>query len=337
MKKPTDDYEVIKADQLPLNEAGALTSDLFIYMPTLNRYIRYVPAGDVVEAHKLEALKKHAVPELFIRKSYVPLPSDVPPGFDVLSKEQSSEIRRLAKSFMAAGAYPADSAFGEEQYQRILAQSDQFLAVITPDLKTIRRHLMKTTKYLHLMADAAAISTLATLFAIANDFKSQKSFRELSVATLIMDAALSEFSEDDLKTFLLSPESLSPETHAAIQQHPLVSYNIAREKMANVSETTLQLVLCHHELFNGKGYPRGIRYESLIPLTKILSLAVDVNEFMKVRALRKEPFSLEGTLAYLRDESGEAHLRRHNRQMIENVVRFTDQEYSGDDDDEIGS
>jgi HD-GYP domain-containing protein (c-di-GMP phosphodiesterase class II) len=83
--------------------------------------------------------------------------------------------------------------------------------------------------------------------------------RDLVYGTVLRDIGMIEISD----LVLRSPRSLSPEEWRLIKQHPLTGVEILAAM--NFSSTITDVVLYHHERFNGEGYPHGLR-GAAIPL-----------------------------------------------------------------------
>ncbi len=77
---------------------------------------------------------------------------------------------------------------------------------------------------------------------------------------------------------LLKDQQLTPEQRQIIQRHPEIGYNIisATPFLAKAAD----IVLCHHERFDGNGYPRGLR-GTAIPLGARIFSVVDTYDAMR--------------------------------------------------------
>jgi diguanylate cyclase (GGDEF)-like protein/putative nucleotidyltransferase with HDIG domain len=77
---------------------------------------------------------------------------------------------------------------------------------------------------------------------------------------------------------LLNEKQLTPEQRQIIQRHPEIGYNIisATPFLAKAAD----IVLCHHERFDGNGYPRGLR-GTAIPLGARIFSVVDSYDAMR--------------------------------------------------------
>lgn len=80
-------------------------------------------------------------------------------------------------------------------------------------------------------------------------------------------------------------EKLLPQEWAQIQAHPEIGYKILAKSKGLLK--IAQIVLNHHERWNGRGYPHGLKQE-LIPLgSRIIGLADAVDAITSIRPYRK--------------------------------------------------
>jgi HD-GYP domain-containing protein (c-di-GMP phosphodiesterase class II) len=72
---------------------------------------------------------------------------------------------------------------------------------------------------------------------------------------------------------LLKPGELTPEERATIQKHPIYAY----EMLSPIKFLTpaIDIPYCHHEKWDGSGYPRGLRGDAIPFFARIFSI-VDV-------------------------------------------------------------
>jgi putative nucleotidyltransferase with HDIG domain len=76
---------------------------------------------------------------------------------------------------------------------------------------------------------------------------------------------------------LVKPSKLSHLEFSIIKTHPMVGYDIL--KPLEFPPSTTQIVLQHHERWNGSGYPHGLSGENILMEARILGVA-DVLEAM---------------------------------------------------------
>ena len=101
---------------------------------------------------------------------------------------------------------------------------------------------------------------------------------------------------------LLKPGSLTPGERKVMQQHVLYGYNI----LAPIISTrhTLDITLYHHEHWDGKGYPYGLKGEQ-IPLVARLFTIIDVYDALKSDRPYRPAWSHSQVIQYLREQAGQ--------------------------------
>jgi putative nucleotidyltransferase with HDIG domain len=72
---------------------------------------------------------------------------------------------------------------------------------------------------------------------------------------------------------LLKPGELTPEERMTIQQHPIYAYQMLNP--IKFLRPALDIPYCHHEKWDGSGYPRGLK-EISIPFAARIFSVVDV-------------------------------------------------------------
>jgi len=100
---------------------------------------------------------------------------------------------------------------------------------------------------------------------------------------------------------LLKPGPLTDEEWAIMRQHPKYAY----ELLSPVAflRPALEIPYCHHEKWNGAGYPRGLKGEQ-IPLAARLFAVVDVWDALRSDRPYRASWPEEKVLEYLRAEAG---------------------------------
>lgn len=98
---------------------------------------------------------------------------------------------------------------------------------------------------------------------------------------------------------------LTEEEFKQIKQHPINSYTIVRDVFCFEDELKdiCQIVKYHHERYDGKGYPEGLKGEEIPLESRILCVADSVDAMMTSRSY-KSPKSLEQTITELIVEKG---------------------------------
>lgn len=106
---------------------------------------------------------------------------------------------------------------------------------------------------------------------------------------------------DTPEDILRKKEALTEEEWEQIRKHPERGYQIAQssEEFSSVAEE----IRCHHERWDGSGYPRGISGEAIPFLSRALAI-VDAYDVMRRGRPYRPPKTKEEALEELRKEAG---------------------------------
>jgi HD-GYP domain-containing protein (c-di-GMP phosphodiesterase class II) len=103
------------------------------------------------------------------------------------------------------------------------------------------------------------------------------------------------------ESILLKTGSLSQEEEEIIHQHPIFAYKLLNP--IPLLRPALEIPLCHHEKWDGSGYPRGLKGEE-IPLAARIFSIVDVWEALTSDRPYRVAWPEETALRYIASESG---------------------------------
>jgi HD-GYP domain-containing protein (c-di-GMP phosphodiesterase class II) len=102
-------------------------------------------------------------------------------------------------------------------------------------------------------------------------------------------------------SILLKPGPLTEQEFEAIKKHPVIGSNIVGHLGLLTAEQ--KIILHHHERWDGKGYPDGLKGESVPFLSRILAVADVYDAMASDRAYRKR-LADEVVLETIRQNSG---------------------------------
>jgi len=115
-------------------------------------------------------------------------------------------------------------------------------------------------------------------------------------------AILHDIGKIEIDSCILNKkDALTPEEWEVIRQHPAKGANLLRE--ITYLEKASELVLYHHERFDGKGYPEGLRGEE-IPLGARLIAIADAFDTMTTGRAYHQAMSIEQAIEELQECSG---------------------------------
>ncbi|HKL86292.1 MAG TPA: PAS domain-containing protein [Treponemataceae bacterium] len=104
-----------------------------------------------------------------------------------------------------------------------------------------------------------------------------------------------------LDSILLAPRKLTPEEFEIMKTHTTLGHNIVKGKAE--FEMAAAITLCHHERFDGTGYPNGLSGKH-IPQSAQITAISDVYDALRSKRSYKEPWSHEKAIAQIVASSG---------------------------------
>jgi HD-GYP domain-containing protein (c-di-GMP phosphodiesterase class II) len=102
-------------------------------------------------------------------------------------------------------------------------------------------------------------------------------------------------------SILLKPGPLTDEEWKIMKRHPVYSYELLNP--IPYLKPALDIPYCHHEKWDGSGYPRGLRGER-IPLPARIFAAVDVWDALRSDRPYRPAWSGEKSREHIRTLSG---------------------------------
>lgn len=119
----------------------------------------------------------------------------------------------------------------------------------------------------------------------------------LSVAALLHD-----IGKIGVNTNILNkPAALTPEEYEVIKKHPFLGF-MALQSASKLSEIS-QIILAHHERYDGQGYPNGLKGENIPFLARIICVADAFDAMYSDRPYR-QGLSLDKIISILTAEHG---------------------------------
>ncbi len=113
---------------------------------------------------------------------------------------------------------------------------------------------------------------------------------------------------------LLKPSQLTEEEWVIMRQHPTYAFNMLTP--ITYLRPSLDIPYCHHEKWDGSGYPRKLKGEQ-IPLAARLFAVVDVWDALRSDRPYRASWSVEQTRQYILEQSGKHFEPRVVRQFLD--------------------
>jgi putative nucleotidyltransferase with HDIG domain len=100
---------------------------------------------------------------------------------------------------------------------------------------------------------------------------------------------------------LLKPEKLTEEEWLIMKKHPSFAFDMLSP--IHYLQSAMDIPYCHHEKWDGTGYPRGLKGEQIPLIARIFALADVWDALTSDRPYRKA-WPNEKALEYLKSEAG---------------------------------
>lgn len=108
---------------------------------------------------------------------------------------------------------------------------------------------------------------------------------DLGLGTLLIDAGMIK-----LPVYIIHKQSnLTEQEFNQIKTHPLLGYKALKE-LGKIKESSAIISLQHHEQFDGKGYPRGLRGNDIDEFARIAAIADSYEAQISNRSYRKKVY-----------------------------------------------
>ncbi len=124
--------------------------------------------------------------------------------------------------------------------------------------------------------------------------------RNLTYGCLLRDIGLIDKDDDLMKP----PEEMDPTQWPVYRRHPADGAKLLEE--LNLPKTIVDVVHCHHERFNGEGFPRGLEGRD-IPLAARVVTVVENYVAMVTGTSSHEPIAPQTAARILRDNLGQRY------------------------------
>jgi PAS domain S-box-containing protein len=123
-------------------------------------------------------------------------------------------------------------------------------------------------------------------------------------------------------SILLKPGKLTEEEWEVMRRHPRLAYEML--SAIRYLAPAVEIPYCHHEKWDGTGYPRGLKGEQ-IPLAARIFAVVDVYDAMTSDRPYRKARTRQEALDYIRNEGG----RHFDPKVVEVFMRVVAEEETG--------
>ncbi len=146
-------------------------------------------------------------------------------------------------------------------------------------------HVKRVSKYSKILAEKYGLSNRDIML--------------ITMASPIHDIGKVAIPDD----ILMKPAKLTPKEFEIVKTHTTIGYNILKASNRDVIKSAAIIAHEHHERYDGKGYPQGLKGEEIHIFGRIACVA-DVFDALGSPRVYKKAWIMEDTLEYFRQERG---------------------------------
>jgi putative two-component system response regulator len=120
-----------------------------------------------------------------------------------------------------------------------------------------------------------------------------------AVADIRLAAAMHDVGEVGIPdSILLKPGKLSPEEFALVKKHTEIGAGLLEGSEVPMLQMAREIALCHHEKWDGTGYPNGLSGEEIPEAARIVAV-VDVYDALTSERVYRPPLTLDEALSVM--------------------------------------
>jgi putative nucleotidyltransferase with HDIG domain len=159
---------------------------------------------------------------------------------------------------------------------------------LTSWIETVRKHHSQTYQHSLLVSGVAAAFARSLGFSLRDQ-------RRISFGAMLHDLGKVSIPV----AILEKPAALDDDEMVVMRQHPELGYESLIGD-TEISREMLEMILHHHELLDGSGYPHRLQAEAISDEVRIMTVC-DIYSALIERRSYKEPMSAEAAYGVLRD------------------------------------
>lgn len=280
-----DDTQFTKVKISEFYSSQAVLFDVYVRIKA-DHYIKILHAGDALDQSRIDKYKKKNVEYLYFsntdRLRYIRFTNYLASKMIKSDKIDTTTKVNITKNVIEK---IVEETYVSDLNPQLLQQSHE----VTQNIQTFiegEKDLYKFIRdYQEMDPNAYTHSFLTSLYSciIAKQFEweSQVTLETLSMASMLHDLGKSKLRDKIIKTPI---KEMLPDQLEEYRKHSAMGAEIVA-KQRKISPTVSQIILQHHEMCDGSGFPYGLKKSKLSSLTRVVSFANEFVNFIQEEAI----------------------------------------------------
>ncbi|MBU5436673.1 DUF3369 domain-containing protein [Tissierella sp. MSJ-40] len=291
------------------------------YLSFVNNRIKDVVLQEDFEKIK-EAYRKKD--HLFFENSYISYYNSSNGVEGIIFIETDGKIDHVDKALLDVFHRSISAAFENLCLNIEIEETQKEILYILGEVTEARseetgNHVKRVSKYCKLLAEEYGLSKREVML--------------LTYASPIHDIGKVAIPDN----ILLKPGRLTPEEFEIVKTHTTIGYNLLESSHRQILKTAAIVAHEHHERYDGKGYPKGLKGEEIHIYGRITAVA-DVFDALGSPRVYKKTWVINDILQYFQQEKGKHFDPKLVDILFSNLDKFLEikQKYSDENTKVIG-
>lgn len=282
--KALSDDDIVCIRTTLLIRVGLLQAGVYIRLSS-TKYVKLFQEGDEFNQDDYRRiLKEKKLEHLFLRKDECS---------EFLTKFKNDMLLLMQSEVTAENAHPELLEAIHETTQELLnklGMTQQIQEVIRANMQLTIKAMGKSPKLSEILSKiqidrdkyisshSVLLPRIACTLAMAMDWKSEPTLQKLTLAAFMHDTALTNqalAAITSLTEFAGKKDQFTEEDQKLYRSHPIKTAEMAKQ-LQEVPPDVDTIVLQHHERPDGSGFPRGLTYQHISPLSIVFIVAHDL-------------------------------------------------------------
>ncbi len=285
------------------NMKGEMPFDVFVRLSE-NKYTKIFKVGDLIDRKRFEIYSEKGVKELYIhrrnRRDYIAATERLVQRLLKQTNISTAEARRAIEELSEQTLFEIyeDHVFDEESVRRTQTTIKTYVNLVNSDVKSLANFINLARQETYLCRHSIATSVFALLLARAAANVNEKTLAIVGLGGMLHDMGMSRLPA----SITDSDRQMTPEEWTLIKTHCKIATQMV-SGIPTFPTDVLTAIEQHHENWNGRGYPNGLRGEAIFYPARIIAIA-DAFSALTTRRGGRALYSAEDAISVMVTEEG---------------------------------